>query len=64
MRTKLQQLNSKKGKNKKENHPPKKKFQKFGKGKKDYSKLKCYCCEKLGDKDERGQKQKTTCSYC
>jgi hypothetical protein len=36
-----------KGKKKKENHPPKKKFQKFEKGKRDYSKLKCFCCEKL-----------------
>jgi hypothetical protein len=30
-----------KGKKKKENHPPQKKFQKFEKGKRDYSKLKC-----------------------
>ena len=37
-----------KGKKKKENHPPQKKFQKFEKGKRDYSKLKCLCCEMLG----------------
>jgi hypothetical protein len=37
-----------KGKKKKENHPPQKKFHKFEKGRRDYSKLKCLCCEKLG----------------
>jgi hypothetical protein len=37
-----------KRKKKKENHPPLKKFQKFEKSKRDYSKLKCFCSEKLG----------------
>jgi hypothetical protein len=37
-----------KGKKKKENHPPQKKFQKFERGKRDYSKLKCFYCEKMG----------------
>jgi hypothetical protein len=31
----------------KENHRPLKKFQEFEEGKRDYSKLKCLCCEKL-----------------
>jgi hypothetical protein len=63
-----------KGKKKKENHPPRKKFQKFVKGKRDYSKLKCFCCENLGhlardcplikEVKERRKKQKTSCSYC
>ena len=30
------------------NHPPEKKLPNFQKGKRDYSKLKCFCCDKPG----------------
>jgi len=37
-----------KGKKVKENHPQEKKLPNFQKGKRDYSKLKCFCCDMSG----------------
>jgi hypothetical protein len=40
-------VHARKGKSRKEDHPPKK-FQRSRKSQKDYSSYKCYCCQKMG----------------
>jgi hypothetical protein len=40
-------VHARKGKSRKENHPPKK-FQRSRKSQKDYSSYECYCCQKMG----------------